>query len=413
MSIYYVSADGCDKNDGLTPETAWQTISKVNSEIVGGDEVRFRRGDTFYGAIRAPHGIDEAHRTTYTAYGEGKKPVISQYKKAKAAWEKHEDGVYKLDLMNPDNFTGNVFDLDPGVGFIKVSGKIYYENKFTYEELSEQWDFCSDSKYVYVKLDKNPAEVSDDIILACNIKFIQFVKYLCVCGLNFTGTGGHGIQGVTEGSYIADCEFHEIGGSYMYNEHGKLIKCRYGNGVECWANSANVTVERCKFSDIYDVAMSIQGWKVVRNWENIVFRDNIVWNCTQAFEIWTSPEKEGTGLVNCAFENNICIDSGYGWGHEARSDKPQSTHLLIYHLDCDLCDIRICGNVFQNARNCEIFKKDGAAAIPDDYKVYNNTFIRNPDIPIVFRWGGTPESDYTAYEEKLRKENRFYDIIKY
>ena len=33
MGIYYLSADGHDGNDGLTPETAWQTISHANQAM--------------------------------------------------------------------------------------------------------------------------------------------------------------------------------------------------------------------------------------------------------------------------------------------------------------------------------------------------------------------------------------------
>ena len=66
---YYVSADGNDENDGLTPETAWLTPAKVsNTAFLPGDGVFFRRGDVFRGQIIACEGV------TYSAYGEGKKP---------------------------------------------------------------------------------------------------------------------------------------------------------------------------------------------------------------------------------------------------------------------------------------------------------------------------------------------------
>ncbi|MBQ2746663.1 MAG: hypothetical protein IJF35_02995, partial [Clostridia bacterium] len=32
-NIYYVSNDGDDNNDGLTPETAWKTIDRVNANF--------------------------------------------------------------------------------------------------------------------------------------------------------------------------------------------------------------------------------------------------------------------------------------------------------------------------------------------------------------------------------------------
>ena len=79
MSIYYVSNSGLDTNDGLTPETAWQSVAKVNESIAGGDEIRFRCGDTFYGRVQAKPGTPDKF-TTFTSYGEGVKPVMSQYK---------------------------------------------------------------------------------------------------------------------------------------------------------------------------------------------------------------------------------------------------------------------------------------------------------------------------------------------
>lgn len=97
--IYYVSPDGNDANDGLSPETAWQTLDKVNSatvtwdgmlnnsgfpeyqwasehdadewaELQSGDVVLFQRGGQWRGMLRTVEGV------TYSAYGEGAKPEI-------------------------------------------------------------------------------------------------------------------------------------------------------------------------------------------------------------------------------------------------------------------------------------------------------------------------------------------------
>ncbi|MCB2216793.1 MAG: hypothetical protein KQH59_12035 [Desulfobulbaceae bacterium] len=48
-TIYYVSSsNGTDSNSGLSPESAWQSISHVNdASLAPGDEVRFRRGDSW------------------------------------------------------------------------------------------------------------------------------------------------------------------------------------------------------------------------------------------------------------------------------------------------------------------------------------------------------------------------------
>ena len=64
---YYVSNDGCDENDGMTPETPWKTLEKVgNTKLFPGECVRFRRGDIFRGTLSCQAGV------TYTGYASSK-----------------------------------------------------------------------------------------------------------------------------------------------------------------------------------------------------------------------------------------------------------------------------------------------------------------------------------------------------
>lgn len=79
-TLYYVSNEGNDDNDGLSPATAWKTLEKVNGGsgnvkgakiLKAGDVVLFRRGDIFRGQLIAKKGV------TYSTFGEGPKPVIS------------------------------------------------------------------------------------------------------------------------------------------------------------------------------------------------------------------------------------------------------------------------------------------------------------------------------------------------
>ena len=81
-TAYYVSNDGDDNNDGLTPETAWQTISRLAQEAGGweregvlkpGDAVFFRRGDIF----RDQNFHLGTDGLTFSAYGEGEKPIFT------------------------------------------------------------------------------------------------------------------------------------------------------------------------------------------------------------------------------------------------------------------------------------------------------------------------------------------------
>ena len=70
---YYVSNSGNDSNDGLSPETAWATVDKVNQTGLNpGDGVFFKRGDVFREYV-----LNCQKSVTYSAYGEGAKPVIT------------------------------------------------------------------------------------------------------------------------------------------------------------------------------------------------------------------------------------------------------------------------------------------------------------------------------------------------
>ena len=419
--IYYVSNFGCDTNDGLTPKTPWKTINKINKSISGGDEVRFCCNDIFYGRIVPPEGPDSEHPTILTSYGEGKKPVISQYMlPKKGAWEKHGENIYRLDIRKRENFDGNHLSANSNAGFFKVDGEFRYAKKFLLEELFENWDFYCDEHYIYVYLDKSPDKASENIQIAPDVRSVEFCTNLRITNLVFRGTGAHGISGTSQNAYIADCEFLEIGGSRLDSIEckGKLNRVRYGNGVEAWTNSRNITVERCLFADIYDVAITMQGGDVLTSWENCFFRHNVIKNCTQAFEIWSRGDVPGTGFINCFFEDNICIDCGYGWGHDARDNKGVAAPLLIYGLGCPTTDVTVRRNIISKVRYGVIFKSGGYTQIPETYKIYDNTIIYDNSIPFVARISSKDvayekDADYISFIEKLYRDNRIYNISEY
>ena len=78
-TIYISSSKGNDNNDGLTPETAFQSFEKINSmQLLPGDSVLFKSGDTFDGKliINNESGNKE-HRIAISNYGVGKLPVLN------------------------------------------------------------------------------------------------------------------------------------------------------------------------------------------------------------------------------------------------------------------------------------------------------------------------------------------------
>ncbi|MBZ0183506.1 MAG: carbohydrate binding domain-containing protein [Melioribacteraceae bacterium] len=88
---YYIDAtNGNDANNGLSPNAAWKTLTKLNNSwsiIKPGDNILFKRGEVWRpsgisNALIAPpnsglHGTENA-RIIFGAYGEGAKPIISR-----------------------------------------------------------------------------------------------------------------------------------------------------------------------------------------------------------------------------------------------------------------------------------------------------------------------------------------------
>lgn len=81
QTTYYVSASGNDSNNGTSEATPWQTTAKVNSfpSFLPGDNIFFKRGDTFYGNIIVSNSGTSGSPITYGAYGTGAKPIITGF----------------------------------------------------------------------------------------------------------------------------------------------------------------------------------------------------------------------------------------------------------------------------------------------------------------------------------------------
>ncbi|MGO8490904.1 hypothetical protein ACC757_29385 [Rhizobium ruizarguesonis] len=77
--IYYVDPAGSDAANGLSPATAWQTLSKVNgATIPAGASVLFKGGSTFTGSlnlVEARHYGSSGLITRYGSYGTGRATI--------------------------------------------------------------------------------------------------------------------------------------------------------------------------------------------------------------------------------------------------------------------------------------------------------------------------------------------------
>jgi len=79
-TTYYVSNSGNDSNSGLTTILAWKTLANVNVlTFKAGDQILFRKGDTFYGTLSVHNSGTSGNPITYGAYGIGNNPIITGF----------------------------------------------------------------------------------------------------------------------------------------------------------------------------------------------------------------------------------------------------------------------------------------------------------------------------------------------
>ena len=78
QTTYYVAADGSDVNNGLSANTPFQSLARINSlSLQPGDNILLRRGDTFRGTLIVAQSGTADKPIVVDAYGSGNKPIIA------------------------------------------------------------------------------------------------------------------------------------------------------------------------------------------------------------------------------------------------------------------------------------------------------------------------------------------------
>ena len=289
---------------------------------------------------------------------------------------------------------------DPGKSAVERFGsnKIAAFKRWSADQLKEANDYWynKETGEVWFRSDENPASIFGELEAALKVHICRCSRYATIEDLAFGYGAAHGVAGGgSKGCIIRNCDIFWIGGGD--HSAGYKSPTRFGNGVEFWDAGQDHLVEGCRFWEVYDVAMSIQGPSPSKI-DNIVWRNNTVWRCEQSFEIWYSnPESEVTRIL---FEKNTCVDAGFGWSHEQRPNK-NGTQLLAYRMDSKKIDFVIRDNIFCRGKNELIwFFNPRLAEFTLDRNVWwqpEENGIAGIDQPL-FRWDPAKQMN-VAYEK--------------
>jgi len=98
--IFYIdNILGNDNNNGLSAETPWKTLNKVNNTILNpGDKILLKRGQTFNNeTLIINHSGTEENPITYWAYDEWENPIINP-STIVSGFTIHEGNIYKANI---------------------------------------------------------------------------------------------------------------------------------------------------------------------------------------------------------------------------------------------------------------------------------------------------------------------------
>ena len=355
-TAYYVSNSGDDGNDGLTPETPWKTVDKVNhTPFSYGDAVFFERGGIYRGNV---YLYNEDGYVTVSAYGEGEKPVLTSAQECAAGadhWElwQEKDGAkiwkYYKDVLDcglivfDDAAAGNkVLAEWSGTEWINEDGTSFDITA----SLEKNLDFFSDDAgkfggatdfYIgggnaeedvqygplYLRCDEgNPGELYSCIEL-CTMTVTEQM------GNSYEGTVLNGLYGTVYDNLsikyfpmagisvapemdcvVQNCEVAWGGGCVQYVEEGKVTGIM-GDAIN-GCGRENSALKENYIHDVLSSAMIMESYGEVQL-KNISVSGNLIERTGNGFNI---NDNEITSMENVNFNDNVFYLTGVSAGGE-------------------------------------------------------------------------------------------------
>ncbi|NLX96118.1 MAG: hypothetical protein GXY83_08075 [Rhodopirellula sp.] len=298
--------------------------------------------------------------------------------------------------------------LDVDVGNIIFDhGKVCGWKKWSIAALDQPYDYYYDgpSGRVFLCATANPATLHDSIECAMKRHVIHQSNTHDVVydGLAVMYGAAHGFGGGnTRNLVIRNCDLGYIGGGHQLTRPDG-VPVRFGNAIEFWGAASDHLVENCRIWEVYDAALTNQNNSATVRQENIVYRNNVIWNCEYSFEYWNHPETSVTR--NIRFVNNTCVHAGVVWSHAQRPDR-NGSHLMLYSNTAATSGFEVKYNVFCNVTDWGSRYTGGWKTLPE---MSHNLWFSTGGV--MTNWFGKPIENFQDYQKTtgLDSQSRFTD----
>lgn len=366
-TAYYVSNKGDDNNDGLSPETPFATLERLNEvQFSFGDAVFFERGSLWRKA-QLPRSIVETEGVTLSAYSEGEKPKFyasPENGSGAENWELYFEGEngekiwkYKNEMTDCPAIVGSNNNL------IAKRDMVYWdENGFkVYEDITQDYDFTKhlkngelfvelpyeksevpDSIFVlryddrlgmntyltgplYVRLDEgNPGELYENLEFLAAYAFSNGLsEYTTIDNLEFgysNGTlclggfaDGDSVDHITcQNSVISWCggKINYFGESPMTTQYGYA----HIDGGGFNTNGSYETIRNCYAHHCFQEGIGLETFaEDTETCEAVTIEDNVVEYCVMGLLVinWDEQRREDHLLKDISLKNNYVMYSGF------------------------------------------------------------------------------------------------------
>ena len=353
-TAYYVSNQGDDGNDGLSPETAWSTLDRVNqASLEYGDAVFLERGGVWRNTT-----VETKEGVTYSAYGEGAKPRIcaSPENGGDSAlwslWWEGENGekiwLYHRDMPDcgaivlneeivPANWTPDEFDLEEQLSQAHFDVTTELTENLTFFSKADstlpdtlpvfltgwEWDGLTPVGELYFRCDEgNPGELYGNIEFQTQCPLFDYVADDCVLDNLFIGFAGDGVVTVGEGDgvTIQNCEVGWVGGIVGVYNTGDA-STGYGAGIQRLAGGMGGGNHGTRFQNNYVHHMYHAGGGIETFEEQgfesgsvygVQFVGNLFYQCSSGltFFNWDEEPNPERKFVDCIYEDNWVLFTG-------------------------------------------------------------------------------------------------------
>jgi len=398
---YYVSNTGNNDNDGLSTETPWQTIAKVNAEfgenITAGDDVYFKRGDTFNdaGLEIDISGESTSNPTIIGAYGSGARPKFTP----------DTNLLPTIDLTDAENVTIEYLHLEP----TDSEGAITSEKGSHYIKIQNVFMHGDDYRFgaIYFKDDDNAGADDSSHIIIRN------------CTISDTETDSDTSEGIsTESvSYMlienntiynsTHTALYLYGENWLYSDDGAWIIVRNNTinsyrrafGVTFWQN--HTLIENNNFSSIYDAGKAGSGDQFLGS-NSAIVRNNLYNNYHGSADgKMFSGTVTATGdetVKDIAVYHNTYYTASKDGANYATSEIPDYFTFFrnLAEDTSNINNVSILNNIVHQQESKYVYFLDNDVALEfDDMEFKNNLIYFNTSADAnIFRFEGGDDNGY-------------------